>query len=89
MTATRHEPHVGHIAGGDLLQQDAIRAAVRGTYADVRPTDRAVAERFYAADELDGLPEDTIRMALGVGNPVRHAALGRSPWRPMVRRRRR
>lgn len=70
-----HDAHVGHIAGGDYLQQDAIRAAVRGTYAGVRPTDRAVAERFYTDDDLRGLPEETIRMALGVGNPVRHAAL--------------
>lgn len=75
MTAASHEHHVGHIAGGDLLQQDAIRAAVRGTYADVRPTDRAVAERFYSSVELDGLPDEAIRMALGVGNPVRHAGL--------------
>ncbi|HEX7171133.1 MAG TPA: methyltransferase domain-containing protein [Candidatus Limnocylindria bacterium] len=75
MSATRHEPHVGHISGGDYLQQDAIRAAVRGTYADVRPTDRAVADRFYADRELERIPDETIRMALGVGNPVRHAAL--------------
>ena len=75
MTAARHEPHVGHIAGGDLLQQDAIRAAVRSTYADVRPTGRSVADRFYSTEELEGLPEETMRMALGVGNPVRHAGL--------------
>ena len=75
MSAIRHEPHVGHIAGADYLQQDAIRAAVRHTYAEVRPTDRAVAEHYYSADELDGLPDETIRMALGVGNPVRRAGL--------------
>lgn len=75
MTATEHEPHVGHIVGGDYLQQNAIRAAVRGTYAGVRPTDRAVADRLYADGELDGIPDETTRMALGVGNPVRHAAL--------------
>ena len=75
MSAIGHEPHVGHIAGADLLQQDAIRGAVRRTYADVRPTDRAVADRLYSAAELEGLPDETIRMALGVGNPVRHAGL--------------
>jgi SAM-dependent methyltransferase len=75
MSAVGHDPHVGHISGGDLLQQDTIRAAVRSTYADVRPTDRAVAERFYSTEELDGLPDETVRMALGVGNPVRHAGL--------------
>ena len=75
MSAVGHDPHVGHISGGDLLQQDTIRAAVRSTYADVRPTDRAVADRFYSTEELEGFPDETVRMALGVGNPVRHADL--------------
>jgi len=74
--STLHEAqHVGHIGGGDLMQQEAIRSAVRDTYRAVEPSDRRVAERFYAAGELAGLPEETIRIALGVGNPVRHAAL--------------
>jgi arsenite methyltransferase len=64
-----------HIDGGDLLSQDAIRSIVRDTYGAVEPTDRRVAERFYSPDELAGLPEPTVRMALGVGNPVRHADL--------------
>jgi arsenite methyltransferase len=64
-----------HIEGGDLLSQDAIRSIVRETYRAVGPTDRRVAERFYSADELAGLPEPSVHMALGVGNPVRHADL--------------
>jgi arsenite methyltransferase len=64
-----------HIEGGDLLSQDAIRSIVRETYRAVGPTDRRVAERFYTAAELAGLPEPTVQMALGVGNPVRHADL--------------
>ena len=64
-----------HIEGGDLLSQDTIRSIVRETYGGVAPTDRRVAERFYSSDELAGLPEATVRMALGVGNPVRHADL--------------
>jgi SAM-dependent methyltransferase len=75
MTTIDHEPHVGHIASGDFLQQDAIRGAVRSIYAEVRPGDRAVAERYYAADDLAGLPDETVRLALGVGNPIRHAGL--------------
>ena len=67
--------HVGHVAGTDFLQQDAIRTAVRDTYRSVRPTDRRVADRFYSPDELAGLPDEMIRSALGVGNPVRHARL--------------
>ena len=67
--------HVRHVAGTDFLQQEAIRSAVRDTYRSVGPTDRRVAERFYNPDELAGLPDETIRSALGVGNPVRHAGL--------------
>ena len=67
--------HPGAIVGTDFLQQDAIRAAVRQTYGSVSPGDRQVAERFYSPDELDGLPDETVRIALGVGNPVRHAGL--------------
>ena len=66
---------IGHIVGTDFLQQDAIRRAVRDTYRSVGPTDRNVAERFYRPDELAGLPDDAVRSALGVGNPVRHAGL--------------
>jgi SAM-dependent methyltransferase len=64
-----------HVEGGDLLVQDAIRSLVRETYRAVGPTDRRVAERFYSLEELTGLPDDTVRIALGVGNPVRHARL--------------
>ena len=64
-----------HFEDGDLLAQNAIRSVVRDTYGAVEPTDRRVAERFYSPDELAGLPETTVRMALGVGNPVRHADL--------------
>jgi SAM-dependent methyltransferase len=64
-----------HFEDGDLLAQDAIRSVVRETYGGVQPTDRRVAERFYAPDELVDLPAETVHMALGVGNPVRHADL--------------
>jgi arsenite methyltransferase len=69
------QSHPGAIVGTDFLQQDAIRAAVRQTYGSVSPSDRQVAERFYNPEELAGLPDETVRIALGVGNPVRHAAL--------------
>jgi SAM-dependent methyltransferase len=64
-----------HIDGGDLLSQQAIRSVVRGIYDAVRPTDGRVAERFYSADELALLPDETVRIALGVGNPTRRARL--------------
>ena len=64
-----------HIEGGDLLQQDSIRSTVREIYGAVRPTDRRVAERFYPSGDLAGLPDETVRSALGVGNPVAYADL--------------
>jgi arsenite methyltransferase len=64
-----------HLEGTDLLAQQPIRAAVRETYGQVRPSDRRVAERYYSPDELAGLPDEAVRIALGVGNPVRHAQL--------------
>ncbi len=67
--------HPARVRGGDFLQQKVIRDAVRTTYAEVRPIDRKVADRFYDAGELTGLPEETVRLALGVGNPVRDAGL--------------
>ena len=76
MTARPETRHTGD-ASNDLLQQDAIRDAVRTTYGGVRPGDRRVADRLYGAAELASLPDATVRMALGVGNPVRHASLRR------------
>lgn len=64
-----------HVEGTDFLAQEPIRAIVRQTYAGVQPTDRRVAQRFYTDEELAGLPDETVRIALGVGNPVRHAQL--------------
>jgi len=64
-----------HVEGNDFLQQDAIRSIVQQTYAAVRPSDTSVADRYYSGAELAGLPVDTVRIALGVGNPVRHARL--------------
>jgi ubiquinone/menaquinone biosynthesis C-methylase UbiE len=51
------------------------RSLVQETYGNAKGTDRSVAEALYSAGELHGLPEDVIALALGVGNPVRHAAL--------------
>jgi arsenite methyltransferase len=64
-----------HIEGGDLLQQDSIRSTVREIYGAVGPTDRRVAERYYPRGDLAWLPDETVRTALGVGNPVTLADL--------------
>jgi SAM-dependent methyltransferase len=64
-----------HIETGDLLSQEAIRSIVRETYGAVSPSNRRVAERYYAPEALAGMPDEAVEMALGVGDPVRHAAL--------------
>jgi SAM-dependent methyltransferase len=70
-----HPRDINRIASGDYLQQDAIRAAVRDIYREVEPSDRRVAQRYYSEAELAWLPDETVRIALGVGNPVSLAAL--------------
>ena len=60
----------------DLMFQDRIRAVVQDAYQAI-PTGggRKVAERWYAPEELADVPDVGITWALGVGNPVREAAL--------------
>jgi SAM-dependent methyltransferase len=59
----------------DLLGQEAIKASVSEAYRAVIGTRTTVAERLYDARELAMLPRGAIEQALGVGNPVRAAAL--------------
>src|SRR5262245_60852395 len=58
------------------MHQNEIRDLVRDAYRSI-PTGGgfASAQRFYTAGELADLPGSTIAWSLGVGNPVRHAAL--------------
>lgn len=51
------------------------RSIIRDAYAQVRSDGAAVAETFYAPGELAAVPRDAVVLALGVGHPVRHAAL--------------
>lgn len=51
------------------------RAIVQKTYEKAHAEDRAVAEALYTPRELAGLPEGAVALALGVGNPIRHAGL--------------
>jgi arsenite methyltransferase len=70
------EPGGRRDVSGDMMFQDEIRDQVRSAYRAI-PTGagRAMAERLYSSTELDSVPERAIEWALGVGNPVRHAAL--------------
>jgi SAM-dependent methyltransferase len=56
--------------------QREILAAVRQAYSAIPAgAGRAMAERFYSAEELAALPVETIEWSLGVANPVRRAGL--------------
>jgi SAM-dependent methyltransferase len=60
----------------DLLFQSEIKEVVRDAYAHIDAgAGRPAAERLYSEDELTALPAGAVDWALGVGNPVRHAAL--------------
>lgn len=54
--------------------QEAARI-VRETYGAVIPADTGVADSLYSAEDLALLPKPAAQMALGLGNPVRYAAL--------------
>jgi len=57
------------------FRDDDARALIREAYGQVRSDAAAVAGAFYAPDELATLPQPAVALALGVGHPVRHAAL--------------
>ena len=58
------------------FRDDEARTIIREAYGQVRSSDTAVAHAFYSPDALAQLPAAAVELALGVGNPVRHAALG-------------
>ena len=69
--ARAKDPHRGRRpapAGRDPLNRPEI-------YGAVEPTDRRVAERFYPPEDRSWLPDQAVRSALGVGNPVSFAEL--------------
>jgi arsenite methyltransferase len=60
----------------DLLFQDEIKNVVRSVYQEIPSGGgKDVATKLYSAEELDEVPAGSVVWALGVGNPVRHAAL--------------
>lgn len=66
--------HVGPVSA-DLLGQAAVRESVRERYQSVIGQETDVARDLYSAEELALAPEEAIAAALGVGNPIRRAAL--------------
>lgn len=59
----------------DLLHQDEIRSLVRDAYGSIDGGSRAVAEKLYSRDELEGVPALALDNALGVGNHLRYARI--------------
>jgi ubiquinone/menaquinone biosynthesis C-methylase UbiE len=59
----------------DLLYQDETRALVREAYRSIDRGSRAVAERLYSQEELEGISELAVGNALGVANHLRHARI--------------
>ncbi len=57
------------------FRDDEARSIIRETYGRVRSENAAVAEAFYAPEEVALLPRAAVELALGVGHPVRHARL--------------
>lgn len=62
-------------ASEDLLGQEAVKEAVRRAYRDVVGRSSRAAERLYDPDQLRLIPSGAADQALGVGNPIRAAAL--------------
>ena len=57
------------------FSETEARSIIRDTYGQVHSDGVAVAEALYSTEELDRLPRGAVTFALGVGHPVRHAAL--------------
>lgn len=57
------------------FREAEARSIIQDVYGRVRSDRAAVAEAFYAPEELARLPRGAAELALGVGHPVRHAGL--------------
>ncbi len=57
------------------FRDEEARTIIRESYGRVRSESTGVAESFYPPEDLAALPREAVLLALGVGNPLRHAAL--------------
>jgi ubiquinone/menaquinone biosynthesis C-methylase UbiE len=57
------------------FSEEQARSIILDAYGRVRSDGAAVATAFYAPGELEALPAEAVELSLGVGHPVRHAAL--------------
>lgn len=56
------------------FRDEEARSIIRETYGQVSSESAAVAEKLYAQEDLARLPRAAVELALGVADPVRHAA---------------
>jgi SAM-dependent methyltransferase len=57
------------------FKDDDARSIIRAAYAGVQSDATSVADALYSEEELALLPREAVALALGVGHPVRYAAL--------------
>src|SRR5262245_42064539 len=57
------------------FSDEQARSIILPAYGRVGSDGAAVASAFYSREELEALPAGAVHLALGVGHPVRHAAL--------------
>lgn len=61
----------------DLLHSAEIKDIVREAYGEIDSSTEAVAYELYSPEELALVPRSALERALGVGNHLRHAEIGR------------
>ena len=59
----------------DLMRSEEVKAVVRDAYRGIDRSTEAVAEKLYAPEELDRLPQGAIERSLGVANHLRFAEI--------------
>ena len=59
----------------DLLHSDEVKDLVRRAYRSIDGDTSAVAYALYDAGQLEGVPNEALERALGVGNHLRFASL--------------
>ncbi len=69
------EPHPLAPVGDDLIGAETLKESVRERYRDVIGRSTLVADELYTPEELARVPREAVEAALGVGHPMRWAAL--------------
>lgn len=68
-------PHALAPVDEDLVGAESLKESVRERYRDVIGRTSLVADGLYTPEELARVPREAVEAALGVGHPIRWAAL--------------